>query len=57
MIEKDIESNIYQCTKCHGICTPPDNVCKRCKDRNIVFMSISLIVVSMIFLGSIIKFI
>ncbi len=57
MIEHDIESNLYQCSKCGGVCESLNTLCKRCKDREIVFMSISLIVVSMIFLGSIIKFI
>ncbi len=53
MIERDIESNIYQCTKCGEVCD--SGVCKRCD--SIVFMSVSLIVVSILFLGSIIKFI
>jgi rubrerythrin len=57
MIEKDIESNVYQCSKCGGVCDSPDTVCKRCKDLNTAFLSVSLIVVSLIFLGSIIKFI
>ena len=57
MIEKDIESNVYQCSKCGGVCDSSNTICKRCKDIDTVFLSVSLIVVSLIFLGSIIKFI
>ena len=57
MIEHDIESNIYQCYKCKDILTTKEKLCERCEIRKDLFRSVSLIVVSMIFLGSIIKFI
>jgi len=51
---KDIESSVYECIKCGNL--SDDTVCERCKYKEKVFLSFSAIAVSLLFIGSIIRF-
>jgi hypothetical protein len=51
---KDIESSVYECIKCGNL--SDDSICERCKDRHKLIVSISAIAVSLLFVGSIIRF-
>jgi recombinational DNA repair protein RecR len=51
---KDIESNVYECIKCGNL--SDDSICNRCKDKYKLILSISAITVSLLFIGSIIRF-
>jgi recombinational DNA repair protein RecR len=51
---KDIEINVYECINCGNL--SDDTVCERCKYRHKILVSISAIAVSLLFVGSMIRF-